>query len=543
MKPTTDTAQALASAWRPGLRFHNRANAGVVVETTADHHLACARHERVLAFVDDCAKTGTRHPGGLLLLQHATDNLVLSGPALWLATGKGAVAYASGDDHYLEWTDEHGWIDRRRLSPATVASIHALGSWWINRADRLWAAHTLRQLVPEARGQHVWTAFLSDAQAWWHLHASGPLRDHALGLRRLQLLTRAELARGVSGCPQAPAVEDEPAPLLPDMAQFPESGRRTGGIEAVTELRVFAAAVAKDRPSKVTGREAVVDRINLLLPLAAAEGQACLHALGAFRHALLAGGALGRLWAPVTIVEYLREGLEPLVHEMNKTNPDALDGATWHALYLKAMQAVGATQRKKFSAFIQVFHRFMVIAGAEPLPWPLLSGEPLLPPAAAVVHLEELDAALRYIDARAPSEQVRLQARIILRLGWAVPMRTYEFWCLRVGDVQGGQDLSLVIYPRLVDGICKSPYVRRVEDIHELALRRDLLALQRLRRESHALDEDVLFGVAGQPLARHREQLTNAFVNTALRWATGKRQASTYDLRHTCFSRLAAATL
>jgi integrase len=535
--------QPPALSWRSGLKIHDHGNAGVVVETTDDHHLACARHERVLAFVDDCAKRGTRHPGGLLLLQHATDNLVLSDPALWLATGQDAVAYVQGEDHYLEWTDEHRWLDRRRLSPATVASIHALGGWRISRADRQWAARQLRQLVPEARGQHVWTAFLSDAQAWWSQRASGPLRDHAMGWRRLQLLSRAELARGVSGRPQAPTADDDTVPLLPDMAQFPESGRRTGGMQTITELRDFAAALAKDKGSKVAGRNAVVERINLLLPRAAAESQACLHGLGAFRHALVAGGAQGRFWAPATITEYLREGLEPLVLEMNQTAPDSLDGASWHALYVKAMQTVDASQRNKFSAFIQAFHRFMVIAGAEPLPWPLLPGEQLQPPAAAVVHPEELEAALGYIDARAPSEQVRLQATIILRLGWAVPMRTYEFWCLRIGDVQGGQDLSLVIYPRLIDGICKSAHLRRVVDIHDLNLRRDLLALQRLRRELHALDEDVLFGLAGQPHARNREQLTNAFVNTALRWATGHRYASMYDLRHTCFSRLASATL
>ena len=208
MNMSEDTPQAPAPQWRPGLTIHDQGTAGVVVATTDDHHLAVARHERVLAFVDECARTGTPHPGGLLVLQHATDNLVLSEPALWLATGEGAVAYAHGDDHYLEWTDRHGWRDRRLLSPATVASILANAGWRISRADRQWATVMLRQLVPEARDQHVWTAFLSDAQSWWCMHASGPLRDHALGVRRLQLLTRADLACGVSGRPQAPTPED-----------------------------------------------------------------------------------------------------------------------------------------------------------------------------------------------------------------------------------------------------------------------------------------------------------------------------------------------
>lgn len=540
---TAVTPQLAAQAWRPGLKLHDHGNAGIVVETTDDHHIACARHERVLSFVDHCVVHGTRHPGGLLVLQHVADNLALSESSLWLATGAAALAYAHGDDHYLEWMEKLGWLDRRLLSSASVASIHANGSWQITRADRQWAAFQLRRLVPEARDQPVWTAFLADARAWWCQNASGPLRDHALGLRRLQLLSRAELARGVSGRPQAPAAEDSTVPVLPDMAEFPEAGRRSGGMLTIKELRVFAASVAKQQGSKLAGRDAMVERINLLLPRAAAESQACLHGLGAFRHALVAGGAQGRFWAPVTIVEYLREGLEPLVHALDQTDPDKLDGAAWHAMYTQAMQAIAVSQRNKFSAFIQVFHRFMVVAGAEPLPWPLLPGEPLLPPAAAVVQPEEVALALSYIDARAPSDQVQLQARIIVRLGSAVPIRTYEYWCLRVGDVQGGQDLSLVIYPRLIDGVCKSPHLRRVEDIHDLALRRDLLSLQRLRRGSHALDEDVLFGVSGQPHARHLEYLTNSLVNTALRWATGNRYASTYDLRHTCFSRLAAATL
>ena len=68
--PTPETSEAPELGWGPGVRFHDRGNAGVVAETTDDHHLALARHERVLAFVDDCATRGTRHPGGLLLLQH-----------------------------------------------------------------------------------------------------------------------------------------------------------------------------------------------------------------------------------------------------------------------------------------------------------------------------------------------------------------------------------------------------------------------------------------------------------------------------------------
>lgn len=535
--------EAPTPAWRPGLKFHDHGNAGVVVATTDDLDLACSRHERVAAFVRAQQFSGLRHPGGLLLLRHVVDNLVLLDADLWLACGEAAVIYRDGTDHYIEWANPHGWLSRRRLSPATVTCIHAKGTWLISRADRQWAARALRQLAPEARGENVWAAFLSDAQAWWCQHIGGPLRDHALGLRPLQVLHRTDFARGLAGPTQISAAVDEANPQLPDMADFPPSGLRSGKTSTIGQLQTFAASVKKQRPSKADACRIVAEHITLLMPLAAGESQACLHGLGAFRHALVAGGAQGGFWAAVTIVEYLRAGLEPVVHAMLHTDPDTLDGAAFHAIYARGMQTIEVSQRNKYAAFVHVFHRYMVIAGAEPLPWPMLPGAPLLPPAAAVVHPADFEAALQYVTTRAPSEQVRLQATIILRLGMLEPMRTYEFWCLRVGDVQTDQDLWLVIYPRPVDGICKSPYLRRVADIRDLALRRDLLALQSLRREADAGDEDVLFGVAGEPLARHEEKLTKALTNAALRWATGKHSASIYDLRHTCFSARAAATL
>jgi integrase len=411
----------------------------------------------------------------------------------------------------------------------------------VRPADSNRAIAALRCIHAQSTAMSLET-FLGDCQAWWYPRTGHPLFAHALGLRPFELLPRACLARLVSGNPQAPSAQTR-VEIDDDLGTYLVLGRGDGKTDTFDELLAFARDVAGDNGSKDDGRRKVIDRISLLLPSAAREGLAQVLVLAGTRHALRAGGIRGTLWAPTTTADYLGAGMKRLLSILILTDPNQMDSAQWHAAYSEVLALVSESARTKFGAYLQVFHRFLTLLGMEPLSQPLPGSSRMMLPAATVVWEHELERAIDYVMALAPSERMGLQAQAVLRLGYHVPMRTAEFLCLRVGDVSCASGVSVVIYPRRRDGVGKSFSVRRVEDIDDFDLRRVLIQMVRLRRADGAESEDVLLGHPGPGEVRHEPGATMALVNKALRWATGDRGASVYDLRHACFSRRAALVL
>jgi len=343
---------------------------------------------------------------------------------------------------------------------------------------------------------------------------------------------------------------------LPDEAPIPVDPRAievlsctrasTGTTATLAGLILLAGQLARARVGAAEARDSIIERIDLYLPIAASEGRPQVIVLGAIRHAVLAGGVKGRLLAPVTLYDYLVQSVQPLLAALVEQNLDELDGEGFWRLYSALLHAkeVEATQKPKLSAFLGVFHRYLVIAGFDPLPRGLLGDCRPLPPAATVVWLHELEAALEYVAARAPTARIRLQASLGLVLGYWEPIRTEELGCVRIEDVHRGPPMYLVIYPRRTDGISVAPSTCRQSDIHDLRLKTLLLDLVRERLDvDHADVRDVLLGEPGKPRERHAEVITFRLMKDALVYATGDPLASYYDLRHTAFSREALPVL
>lgn len=525
------------------LRIHDEGQRGVSIEPGPDYQPAQQRHERVLQMLDDpaeCERLGLT-PGALTKLSLATNDLILTNESLEAATSRSATAYCHTDKVFVEWLTPAGGLDRRQVSDRTVQVARVNGGFVVSPADSSRAIAALRNIHPQSREMSLET-FLGDCQAWWFPRSNHPLFAHSLGLRAFELLPRASLARLFSGKPQAASATSR-AEIDDDLGSYLILDQCGGGTKSFEELVAHARDVAADRESKDDGRRKVIERINLLLPTAAREGPAQLLVLAGTRHALHSGGVRGKLWAPVTIADYLGAGMRQLLQILIAADPYGMDGDQWHAAYCAVLLPASESARTKFAAFLRAFHRFLVVLGVEPLSRPLPGTSCVMLPAAAVVWEHELTRAIDYVVALAPTERLGLQARAILRLGYHVPMRTAEFWCLRVGDVSCGSGVSVVIYPRRRDGIGKSISVRRVEDIDDLELRRVLIELVRLRRSDGAEGEDVLLGHPGPAEIRHEPGATMALANEALRWSTGDRGASVYDLRHACFSRRAALVL
>ena len=526
-----------------GLIIEDHGVQGLSVETTNDLDAAIKRHERTLRFIDEAASPvwTALSPGARLLLLLPSNEMTLIQQAIDSATSLPSTPYFSGEQLFVEWASE-GYLDRREVSFHTAESAMLNRGFVVTARDWRTAIRALTHLHPMQRAVPVYDAFLADAAAWWYTRLPGPLFAHVLGWKRFQLLPRHALARGVSGKPQVDGLAEREC--LPDGIDAHRlAGGAKGGAATFKLLIAYVSNVARDKPSKDHGRALIVERINLLLPAAAKEGPDQVLILGAIRHALQAGGMRGGLWAPVTIYDYLRVALPELSELLVGKDISTLAGAAMHGIYAAMLAKVRESQRPKFAAFIQVFHRFLTLAGAEPLPSALLCGADTLPPAAAAVWPSELARVIDYVDVVSPTVRIALQAKLLLLMGSLIPTRTVEFWCIRLGDVFISEVISVVLYPRRRDGVGKSPSVRRIEDVEDLALRRVLIDLVKLRRHDGALDADLLLGQPGLPGSRHAQQSTEGLANAALRWATGDERASVYDLRHTCFSNKAAEIL
>lgn len=520
-----------------GLVIRDLGLRGMIVEPGDAYQAAVARHESTLRFLDE---TDDRQNGlatrARLWASLAVNDMVLTEASLTAATSRDSVAYWHEDRLLLEWAVPSGYLERRSLSDQTAHLALENGGFAVHRRDlnALRTAWASLHGLPEANALRC---LLDDCQAWWFERTSRPAFLHAMRLQPFQLLDRPSLARKVSGKPQAPAIGKRSAPAV-DVTSYQMVRDRTGETASFKELVKFARSVASDKGSKDHGRRQVIGHINALLPLAAKEGHAQILVLAGVRQCLIDGGARGVLWAPSTTADYLLH-MQGVVDTMAKA-ADATEGESWKAACIAQLDRLEGSARHKLSAFLQAFYRYLVVlAGVDPLTAPLPGSKDVVLPDAATVTRVELGRAMEYVESLAPTERVSLQARIILLLGFNVPLRTYEYWCIRLVDVRCGVGISLVVYPRRRDGSGKSASVRRIEDVEDAALRNLLLQMLRLRRADSGGDEDLLFGQPGFPDVRHEVDVTMALVNEGLRWATGDEGASVYDLRHACISRRA----
>ena len=535
---TSPPDEELSALAKSGLTAYPDGNDGWVFETTVDHSEAVARHEDLLATFD--VARSELSPGSSLLLGLVCDDVVLTQSDLSAATSQKGHCYR-GATVYLEWPRAGGWRDRRALCHTSQVAINRNSGYKVTAKDWQDAALWLQTRDPEKALKDVWPAFLADAKAWWFQHLSGPAFAHVVGLRQLQLLPREALARRATKRPQLPGSPNEVIAEL-DLARFQLQTIRTNSHDyrTLSEFGHALREIVRRKGSKASAREAVVSVIDGLMPRAMKEGRAQALVLMGTRHVVRNGGMRGKLLAPRSLEEYLRDPLPLLAAALTKLDVHSRSAQEWHVLYRSIIETVPKLQQKKLEAFLEVFHRFLVICGAQPLQRSISGGARPVPPIATVVWPHELALAVRYIWASDCTEYVKQQAELGLRLAYRVPMRIEDLWCIRMVDVCVENRCWFAISPRQRDGYGKSPALRRQEDLDGDALLSILNQLYRRRKAEVAGDEDVLLGAGGVPDVRHEEELTTTLMNQALRWATGSQTASFHDLRHTRISYLSA---
>ena len=526
-----------------GLIFTSAGISGVSYQPTEHFELFVSQHERVTSLIgaEKCLTIGAR-----LLLLLPMNEIILSLGRLQAATGDSSVVYADNNGElFLEFMLAHGWRDRRILSPQTADVVRLNRSCRVVPRDWIMAAAFLRANgLPKT---HEWEAYLEGAKCWWARHLPGPLFGHATGVALFQPLPRAALARVATGFAQRSSDIELTGDEAEDVNRVQACFKQSPDLAIFDELIAFCGRVASDKQDKAVGRERIVQKILTLIPSAAKAGRGQLILLCGIKHAIQAGGVSGASWAPVTIYSYLLQDIKSLASELVRQQLDALSGEDFHVMYCKLLSAIQDSQRPKLEAFLSAFHRFLVICGFDPLPRTLSGGRHLLPPLAAIVTAIELNYAVDFVRQVAPEPRVALQATVGLLLGYWIPLRTVELWCIRIEDVHIEPPMFLSVYPRQRDGSDKSEAVRRQEDLDDIEsteMKTSLIDLMNLRRRKDiADDKDLLLGRPGYPNERYEQLLTTQLMNDALRWATGDRRASFYDLRHAVFSRRAERAL
>jgi integrase len=476
-------------------------------------------------------RTGVRLWSSLVL-----DMGVLSkGHLAQIAQGQRALVYRDRDCPRLELTEESQWRTRWRLAPRTLVLIDQNGGIAISRSDRQRAARIYRKLVPESQSIDPWHAMVSDAMAWWFARLLRDDFDHYARLRPSQQYRRSALARRATGMAQLePSVqtEDPVPPSVVDVMAAASDSSHPDDIALLESLRTLLRRTVRDKPARPTGRRRMVRTIELVI--VQVKGANVFHVLSALRQMLREGGVRGSLLAPRTVMNMLDAGLLPLVRHMGGQLALDRDCDQWYREYAQLLQVSETPSLSHLRSFLTLFHRYMTVLGAAPLLRALPGAGPLPPPDARVVHPEELRAALRYVDATAPTERIRLQARFMLVFGFAVPLRPWDYWCIRMADVKADERLTVLIYPRVIDGSGKAPATRRPIDILDRDVATAVLDLHHDRqRKEGALDDELLMGDRRSKDGRHQVTQTQRLVAMALREVTGVPDAGPYDLRHT----------
>jgi hypothetical protein len=520
----------------PGLIAHDFGVRGVIYQTADALQVAEGRHETVFEFLDrdDDAPVGAK-----LLLALVCNEAILTRSCLSTATSISGALHGHASERFLAWTNADGWRDRRQLTPQTVDLIERNGGCFVRREDRRWLRKWLGARYPGTPRRDVLECFIADAAAWWYGRLPPPLFTHAVRLRRFQALTTETLARIRTGRPQktCPTDERSAAPVEEIPWSLMANWTRSSNLSSIDGVIAASQQILAIGEKRSTAVQRLVEVIGLSMSTAMEEGRVQAILLGALRHVLLHGGVQGTPWALSTVRGYVGAALRRLAEVLVDKGMPVDSGRLLLERYREVVLDAAPSQRPKACAFLEAIHQYLVIAGYEPLPESISGAGFSRPHAAAAISREDIERAVAYVDAHAPTSHIALQATLCLRAAHEIPLRSYEPWCFRVGDVSLNRKVVLAVMPRPHDGVGKSPQARREEVVTDSGAVEAFVRLDDLRRNVHfATDDHLLLGQPGQRSHRYEQEATMRLMQSALRWATGDPWASFYDLRHQAFS-------
>lgn len=439
----------------------------------------------------------------------------------------------------VEFQLRGGWIDRRFIGGTTFHYLSLNRGVKLDHNIKSAAENFLKLLLPQVEKKSQWSSFQRHAYEFWKDRLPGVLMGHCLGDGRFQLLDKRCIWRG------ATRAVTTPMKMIP--SRFSDSivmsySKRTESIQLL--LQGIRSVVAR-KHSKVKTRQAMLDLVDQVLLVAKNEGRVQFVTVSSLGEVIQFGGVQGKVLAPGSIAQYaslvLLGMVEMLLEFDQEDDPTILEQE-----YRKIIDRCSPSQRPKAAAMLQALHNRLVLRGVPLLPKALSADAPQLVPAAAYIWPHEIEFAKEFIQNSDEHSRVKGQAQLVLALGSKIPLRTYEYFELRVVDVLPDGCAEVKVAPRRGTSKDKSlnSHLRHLLSEPQLTARLYEHKSLRLAEEDAINDVDAsrlhFFGMPGYQ-GPFRAEPTMTLVNKALKWATGEACASVYDLRHTAISRRASA--
>jgi integrase len=451
------------------------------------------------------------------------------------ALNVGAVStYENEDgDVVLEFSLEGGWTDRRHLQPLSIKCLSRNQGHFFSKNDLKTVDFEVSKVFGFGEGQHH-QKLIEVAKSFWSTRLAGVLLGHCLGSDRFQLLNRQTMwRRSTRAVSQIPKEEEVKVDFL--------------GWKQATKSLVVAnfvvsqmVDIARREGARHAARQRMVECIDKNFPAALVEGQMQALALLSLKEVIQTGGMRGRLLAPSSIITYLGTTFVLWVRALIDLGMES-EPVAYISSYSSILSAQPSSRQGQVKALIDILHTRIVLRGAPLLRSPRSMQRQSIP-RAQFLWPHEIELALEYVASASGDPRVAAQARLVIVLGLAIPLRTSEYFQIRLVDVCPNGIASLVVFPRRMDGKHKSPHNRLHADIHDVQLCEALLMHKVKRCAEEALPSEnsspnlFFFGAPGYSDSPCAVTETIDLVNRALRWATGDPQASVYSLRHTVIS-------
>ena len=473
---------------------------------------------------------------GLLLTLPARELVFVPSNVRRAAAGLGQL-YAHASFAALEWELPNGWRDRRFLSNASLHLLRQLSAP-PTFTTKNWQEATaiLGNVLNDVPHRELWSHYCACASAWWSFKLPTLLWSHCCWIEPLQPLTRSTWARHLTALPLAArsdAISVESSATRD--AYFASEGQSLKTTTLAT-LEAIVRRAASAPTARATFAERVILDARTLLPEAAREGRIQVLLIGFLVDLVENGGVRGRL-SISAILDYAGQTIRRLFNALTRTTRDlnALGAWDWWTVYQTVIESARPSQRGKVGATLHAFHDYLQWLGVPNLPRGLGNHEPHRPPRAEVLWSHEGGRAIEWLRLNAsPNDRANEQAQVVILLILDMMVRIDEVLGLRVGDVLATPaGLTLLVYPRIADGRIKAGDVRHPVDLES---RQAIDALRewthrRLNTEGAALD-DFLFGAPRIKRSRFEHGRTYAWLEAALKVASGERSVSSHAARH-----------
>lgn len=443
--------------------------------------------------------------------------------------------FGTSDGPMLSWQRSDGRRGARQMSSLALLA-------WSQYPDVQCAGHLeatlLRALLQVdtslADQDDPLCTVLAACEAWCHLELPQLLFAHVCGDLPMTPLSRSTYSRLDSGCALPSGLE--PASVADDSSMDAMQGywlssgedRSNKVLQSImASARLHQTAVKSDRElldDLACNFRGHIDAAEVAGPLTCLQLACALSLVADGRH------------KPRTIIAYVKAGMVVVHNALSTVDLEELDSDSISERLSSALQTVHGQARVNAAAYIGHFWRYasqwINVASLSQKSLPDVVPSPV---DANVVWSHECALMERWLNGSQPDPDLARQTRLVLRLLSTLPVRISEVLFLQIRNVYALNDNKRVCIEVARRGRprgLKSPHSQRVLSV-DGALAAELLEYCDHRRIEHnGLGNPLLFGTKAEPDRVYRLGAMYAWLNGAVKRATGDLSSCCHHFRH-----------